>query len=128
MRFGLPYAATWTVIPGADYTWFLPGNMRLKQSVRLTLETPRFQQVDLNPLPAARNSTTKLLDASLIRSGELNSGTRNHPWTQGVVVRNLTNEKVLQFSSGSTLAGVGRTLFGTLEELRVVAVKGSIAW
>lgn len=119
----LAYAPDLTLVLGGDYTWQVGDNMDLKASIKWIYEGERFQQVDNSPF-AVQESTNRL-DASLVLSGSHGS----NPWTVALIGRNLSDEIVNQFSSGSTLAGGGsNVLFTTTEELRVISLKASYGW
>jgi iron complex outermembrane receptor protein len=120
----LPLAPEMSSVLGADYKWFLAGDMTLEASIKWLYSSDMGTQVDLHP-QSGQDAFSKF-DASLMLI--------NGNWRLGLVGRNLSDKRTYQFTS--TPPGVGgnpapnpvRTINGFPEPGRTIALKFTYNW
>ncbi len=118
----LAFAPEWQYVAGADYTWNLSGDLDLRGSVKLMYAGEHSTMIDNNP-EGFQDSYTKI-DASLTLLGG------DDTWWVAIVGKNLSDELVYHFTSGTTTCARGAArggttscLFTTVEETRAIGIR-----
>ena len=118
----LAFAPEWQAVAGADYTWNLGSDLGLRAAVKLVYTDEQSTMIDNNPA-GFQDSYTKV-DASLTLLDNDNK------WWVGLVGKNLTDELVYHFTSGTTTCSRGANppgstscLFTTVEETRAIGIR-----
>ncbi len=116
------FAPDWSFVAGGEYVMPVFDNMELTTSFKWIYVDDYFTSIEMDPFGI--QDSTHRIDASMILTGNLEGG---HPWSIGIIGRNLTDELVRNFSNASTLSG--SAIVGTnIEETRAIAVRASISW
>ena len=116
----LAFAPEWQAVAGGDYTWDLTGNLDLRASAMFMYADDHSTMIDNNPA-GFQDSYTKI-DASLtLLDGD-------GKWWVALIGKNLTDELVYHFTSGTTACAGSRggstsCLFTTVEETRAIGIR-----
>ena len=115
-------APDFSMVAGGDYVMSVFDNMELTTTFKWIYIDDHFTSIERDPL--GKMDTSHRIDASIVLTGNLEGG---HPFSIGLIGRNLTDEFVNNFSNASTLSGVA--LVGTnIEETRAIALRASVSW
>jgi iron complex outermembrane receptor protein len=85
-----PFASKWSGNIGADYTWYLPNDLKLTGSLVTRIRSSYDTESSLDP--AGRQPAYAKLDARLELAGP------NDRWSVALIGRNLTDEHTFSFS------------------------------
>jgi outer membrane receptor protein involved in Fe transport len=121
----LAFAPEWQAVAGADYTWNLAGGRDLRAALALIYMDDHSTMIDNNPA-GFQDAFTKI-DASLTLLGG------DGKWWVALIGKNLTDELVYHFTSGTTTCARGNPavvpggttscLFTTVEETRAIGIR-----
>lgn len=123
----LAFAPEWQAVAGADYTWNLASGRDLRASLTLIYSDEQSTMIDNNPA-GFQDAYTKI-DASLTLLGE------DGKWWVALIGKNLTDELVYHFTSGTTTCARGAApggttscLFTTVEETRAIGIRAQYSF
>ncbi len=121
----LAFAPEWQAVAGADYTWNLASGRDLRAALTLIYMDDHSTMIDNNPA-GFQDAYTKI-DASLTLLGE------DGKWWVALIGKNLTDELVYHFTSGTTTCAGSRggstsCLFTTVEETRAIGIRAQYSF